>query len=79
MIFADARKVLCRRWTWRQADADKMTLDTRDLEMNVDGLPPATVADIRLAMAECAELLCRICSAETRELLLSAETPTIEL
>ena len=56
-----------------------MTLDNRDLERNVDGLPPATVADVRLAMAECAELLCRICSAETRELLLSAETPTIEL
>lgn len=79
VIFADAKKVLCRRWTWRQADADKMTLETRDLEMNVDGLPPATAADVRLAMGECAELLRHVCGAETRELLLSAETPSIEL
>lgn len=79
VIFADAGKVLCRRWTWRQADADKMTLETRDLEMNVDGLPPASVAGVRLAMGECAELLRRVCGAETRELLLSAETPSIEL
>jgi DNA/RNA-binding domain of Phe-tRNA-synthetase-like protein len=79
VIFADASKVLCRRWTWRQADADKMTLETTDLEMNVDGLPPATVADVRLAMGECAELLRRVCGADTREFLLSAEAPSIEL
>jgi DNA/RNA-binding domain of Phe-tRNA-synthetase-like protein len=79
VIFADARKVLCRRWTWRQADADKMSLDTQDLEMNVDGLPPASVDDVRLAMGECAGLLRRICGAKTREFLLTAETPSIEL
>ncbi len=79
VIFADARKVLCRRWVWRQADADKMTLETSDLEMNVDGLPPATIADVREAMAECSELLSRFCSASTRELLLSADTPSVEL
>lgn len=79
VIFTDARKVLCRRWTWRQADADKMTLETSDLEMNVDGLPPASAAGVRLAMAECADLLRRVCGANTRELLLSAETPFIEL
>jgi DNA/RNA-binding domain of Phe-tRNA-synthetase-like protein len=79
VVFADASRVLCRRWTWRQADADKMTLDSRDVVMNVDGLPPATRADVRLAMGECAELLRRICGADTRELLLSAETWSIEL
>jgi DNA/RNA-binding domain of Phe-tRNA-synthetase-like protein len=79
VIFADASKVLCRRWTWRQSDADKMTPETTDLEMNVDGLPPATIADVRLAMSECAELLRRMCGADTRELLLGAETPVIEL
>jgi DNA/RNA-binding domain of Phe-tRNA-synthetase-like protein len=78
VIFADASKVLCRRGTWRQADADKMSMQTTDLEMNVDGLPPATIAEVRLAMDECAELLHRVCGAKTRELLLSAETPAIE-
>lgn len=79
VIYRDDAKVLCRRWTWRQADADKVTLATRNVEMNVDGLPPTSMSDVRAAMAECAALLRQLCGAETRELMLSATSPCLEL
>ncbi len=78
VVYADAVKVLTRRWVWRQCDQDKMTPATRHLEMNVDALPPATLAEVQAAMQECAALMQEHLGAETEILLLSKDIPNIE-
>ena len=35
------KRVLCRRWNWRNADFSKITPETRNLAINVDGMMPA--------------------------------------
>lgn len=79
VIYRDHVKVLCRRWVWRQSDDDKMTEATRDLEMNVDGLPPATPDEVRAAMAECAGLIRQVTGADCRQFILSASRQAVRL
>jgi len=78
VVYTDAVKVLTRRWVWRQCEQDKLTLATHNLEINVDGLPPATEAEVRAAMEECAALLHQYLGAETELFLLSARSPVAE-
>jgi DNA/RNA-binding domain of Phe-tRNA-synthetase-like protein len=35
------KRVLCRRWNWRNADFSKLTPETKNLAINVDGMAPA--------------------------------------
>jgi DNA/RNA-binding domain of Phe-tRNA-synthetase-like protein len=35
------KRILCRRWNWRNADFSKMMPGTRNLAINVDGMQPA--------------------------------------
>jgi DNA/RNA-binding domain of Phe-tRNA-synthetase-like protein len=35
------KRVLCRRWNWRNADFSKILPETRNLAINVDGMQPA--------------------------------------
>jgi DNA/RNA-binding domain of Phe-tRNA-synthetase-like protein len=35
------KRVLCRRWNWRNADFSKITPESRNLAINVDGMMPA--------------------------------------
>jgi lysyl-tRNA synthetase class 2 len=35
------KRVLCRRWNWRNADFSKILPETKNLAINVDGMQPA--------------------------------------
>lgn len=78
VILADEARVMCRRWIWRQGDATKITPDTRAVAINVDVLPPATVAEGEVAAHEIAERLRTFCGADVRIFLLDREHPIAE-
>lgn len=42
-------RVFCRRWTWRNADFSKITEQTNNLVINVDGLGPAVLLEAPLS------------------------------
>lgn len=74
------KKVMCRRWTWRNADFSKITFETTSVAINIDIMtPPFAEGDIDAALAEMAELLERYCGAKTVCHTLSASTPSFEL
>ena len=55
-------RVLCRRWNWRNADFSKMTPQTTNIAINVDGMIPAiSRAEIEEAAEELKQLLLRYC------------------
>lgn len=64
IIYVNRRtgKVLCRRWNWRNADFSKLTPETRNVAINVDGMMPAIAREeIEKAAEELKGLLLRYC------------------
>jgi len=71
------KKVMCRRWTWRNADFSKITPETKEVAINIDIMaPPFGEGDVDSALAEMAQLLEQYCSARTTCLKLTAATPS---
>jgi len=56
------RRVLCRRWNWRNGDFSKITPETRNLAINVDGMMPAIGRqEIEEAAESLKQLLLQFC------------------
>jgi DNA/RNA-binding domain of Phe-tRNA-synthetase-like protein len=74
------KKVLCRRWNWRNADFSKLSPQTRNLGINVDGMMPSIGrAEIENAADELRELLLRCCGGTIAVHYLDAQHPEIEI
>jgi DNA/RNA-binding domain of Phe-tRNA-synthetase-like protein len=72
--------VLCRRWTWRQGEFSKLQRTSTAVEINIDGLPPVTRANVELISNDLATLVGLYCgNAPTEVKLLSAAQPTAEI
>lgn len=71
--------VLTRRWTWRQGKHTLIVPQTRAMELNIDGLPPVSMAEIEMICQEAGELIHRFCGGEIRYELLTQEHPQMRL
>ncbi|MDI9370367.1 MAG: hypothetical protein GX181_06025 [Synergistaceae bacterium] len=79
-VFLEGKKVLTRRWCWRQANHTLTLPETRDFIFNVDALPPVSPDEALEVCREMEELMARFCGGESfRTGLLSAETPRLSL
>jgi DNA/RNA-binding domain of Phe-tRNA-synthetase-like protein len=82
IIYVNRRtgRVLCRRWNWRNADFSKITPQTRNLAINVDGMIPAIS---RLELEEAAEglrqLLLQYCGGSYSIHYLDAQNREMEV
>jgi len=79
VIYASGNTVLCRRWTWRQAEVTKLTRATTHAAINVDGLPPVTRADVEMICEELATQVRLFCAAQVECKMLAQDSPTIEV
>jgi DNA/RNA-binding domain of Phe-tRNA-synthetase-like protein len=79
VIFAEGNTVLTRRWTWRQANHTLTTPDTRNIEFNLDRLPPVEIEEIHAAANQLMGLLDKFCGGTKRFEMLSAENSQITL
>ncbi|MEE8522826.1 MAG: tyrosine--tRNA ligase, partial [Thermoanaerobaculia bacterium] len=79
VIYADQKKVLCRRWIWRQGAATRITPQSTQVAVNVDVMPPATMAEGLAAAEELADLLERHCGASTETFILGGEAQSLPL
>jgi len=60
------KRVMCRRWTWRNADFSKITPETNSVAINIDIMaPPFADSDVDAALSEMAGLLERHCGGQT--------------
>ena len=64
VIYGDARKVMARRWVWKQGEHTKVTPETRHVTINVDILPPATRKEGEAAVRELMALVQRFCGGQ---------------
>lgn len=75
-----SKRVMCRRWNWRNADFSRIRPETTNVAVNLDGLlPPLTNADLDEAVATATDLLTRFCGGEVTAHVLDRNKPFIEL
>ena len=79
VVYLSGQTVLCRRWTWRQAEFTKLTRQTTHVAINVDGLPPVTRGDVEMISEELATLVRMYCGAKAECKYLAEETPSIQV
>lgn len=73
------KRVLCRRWNWRNADFSKITPGTKNLAINVDGmLPSISREEIEEAAEGLKELLARYCGGSISIHYLNAQNREVE-
>ncbi len=73
------KRVMCRRWTWRNADFSKITPETTSVAINIDIMtPPFSENDVEAALSELAGLLERHCGGRTAQYKLHPGAPSFE-
>jgi DNA/RNA-binding domain of Phe-tRNA-synthetase-like protein len=74
------KRILCRRWNWRNADFSKMTPETRNLAINVDGMLPAiSRSELEEAAEELKQLLAKFCGGNISAYFLDAQHREMEV
>ncbi len=74
------KRVLCRRWNWRNADFSKMAPETKNIAVNVDGMmPEISRPEIEKAAEELRQLLLRYCGGTIAIHYLDAQHPMAEV
>jgi len=79
VIYMDNVEVLCRRWNWRECDKSKMTVETNEAILVVEGLPPVNREEVERIVEELGDMVLRLCGGETHTEILHKENPAIEI
>ena len=79
VVYLDGKRVLCRRWTWRQADFTKLTPESSHVAINVDGMPPIGFDEVQAICEQVAELTVRFCGGRAVCRYLREESLIIDL
>ena len=73
VVFVEGDTVLTRRWTWRQANHTLTRLESRDVEINIDRLPPVDIDEVHAIANQVMVLVEEFCGGRMRYEILSAE------
>jgi len=71
VIFVEGNTVLTRRWTWRQANHTLTLPGTRNIEINIDRLPPVEMEEIHAIASQVVGLVEEFCGGRMRYEILS--------
>lgn len=79
VIYSDDKEVLCRRWNWRECDKTKMTEETRNVVLVVEGLPPVTREELNAALDDLSQMIVEYCGGEIRTAVLDEVDTEVEI
>lgn len=79
VVYTDSEEVLCRRWNWRECDKTKMTEDTREILLVVEGLPPVTKEEVQKVIEELSNLISKYCRSEVRIFILDVASLEVDI
>jgi len=78
VVYVDNKEVLCRRWNWRECNKSKMTEETKNVALVVEGLLPTTKEDVQKIIEELKELVQKVCGGEIKTFILNSSNPEEE-
>lgn len=76
VVFADAEKVLCRRWNWRQ---DARSLISPATKRAIVTVQSNGASDVDAAVADLAALITRFCGGRTASAIADAANPKVSI
>lgn len=79
VIYKDDLGTICRRWNWKETDRTKLTENTKDAFIVIEGLPPVNQTKIQQALSELKELIQKYCGGDIKTAILDKTNPIIEL
>ena len=79
VVYVDDKEVLCRRWNWRECNKSKMTEETKNVALVVEGLPPITKEEVQKIIEELSELVQKFCGGEIKTFILNSPNPEAEI
>ena len=79
VIYKDNQGTICRRWNWKEVDRTKLTEETVNAFIVIEGLPPIDKDKIQQAVTELAELIKKYCGGEIKTAILDKSNPQVKL
>lgn len=79
VVYVDDKEVLCRRWNWRECDKSKMTEETKDATLVVEGLGSITKEEVENIIKELGELVKEYCGGEIETFILNKSNPEAQI
>lgn len=79
VVYKDEEGAVCRRWNWREAERTKLTEETKNAAIVIEGLPPISTEIVESATKELADLIQKYCGGEVSYQILNRENPEIEI
>lgn len=79
VIYKDDVGAICRRWNWKEADRTKLTAETRNAVLVLEGLPPLHRDLVERAAEDLAERIRDHCGGEVRVAVLDRERREVGL
>lgn len=76
VVYADANRVLCRRWNWYQDARSAISTETTRALINVEAIESASAARVEEASAELVALLAEFCGAQATWQVFDATHPS---
>jgi len=78
VIYRDDKEVTCKAWNWRECDKTKLTAETKNAVLVVEGLEHAHLSEIAYALKELKGLVEQFCGGSFEMYMLDAEHPTLD-
>jgi len=78
VVYKDELGVLCRRWNWREADRTKLTEETKNAILVIEGLSPVDRDKLELAAQELKDLIEKFCDGEVSYRILDKDQNEIQ-
>jgi DNA/RNA-binding domain of Phe-tRNA-synthetase-like protein len=79
VVYKDDKEILCRRWNWRECNKTKMTEQTRNAALVLEGLPPFKGEEVESVVEELTALIKKYCGGAARYLILNDSNYEIDL
>jgi lysyl-tRNA synthetase class 2 len=79
VIYRDDKKVLCRKWNWRECDESKITENTKKLVIYIEGLFPVTKEKLKEVCKETADLIKTFCNGKAEYFILDEKNNQVKL
>ncbi|MFA4814657.1 MAG: phenylalanine--tRNA ligase beta subunit-related protein [Candidatus Gracilibacteria bacterium] len=79
VVYTDDKEVLCRRWNWRECDKSKMTEQTKNIALVVEGLAPVSKKDVQEIVEELGQLVEKFCGGKITTHVLNTENKEIAI
>ena len=79
VIYKDDTGTICRRWNWKEADRTKLTEDTENAVIVIEGLPPVDRGEIQTALDDLSSLVKEYCGGKILTSILDKNNPQVVL